>query len=89
MNCKDLKISEVKVIKFTKESPYSAFCKYSYTEDFKEVKIWKNLKKRTDGNLLPCYSKRIEITAVKKEDIMDLCNKNLIPYSYREFYERL
>ena len=89
MNCKDLKLSEVKVMQVVKESPLCVFCKYSYTEDFKEVKILKKLRKDDTIDLLPCYSKQIELPAAKKKDLMDLCNKNLIPRCYREFYEKL
>ena len=45
MNCKDLRLSNVKVMKFTKQSPLSVFCKYSYADDFKELKILKNFEK--------------------------------------------
>ena len=89
INSKDLKMSEVKVMKFEKESPMSVFCKYSYTGEFKEVKVLKNASKVSTVSPLPCYSKRIELPAAKKNDLMDLCRKNLIPQCYREFYEKL
>lgn len=90
INCKTLQLSDVKVMKFEKQSPLSVFCKHSYGSDYKELKILKNSNKATSINdLLPCYSSKLTLPANKKKDLMDLCNKNLIPRCHHKFYEDL
>ena len=91
INSKDLKLSDIKVMKFMQEYPLSVFCKYSYSEEFKEITVIKRLTKKSyvDIDLKPCYSKKLELSDAKKKDLMELCKKNLIPRIYRNFYEQL
>ena len=48
------------------------------------------LKEKSDGvTLIPCYNSKPGISRAKKEDLMELCTKNLIPKQYKPFYENL
>ena len=88
LNMKGVKINQVKAIKLSSDSPCSVFCKNSYQDDFHEVIISK--KKKPDGvTLIPCYTSKPGISQAKKEDLMALCRKNLIPNQYKIFYESL
>ena len=89
INLKQLKISEVKVLRVTKESPYSAFYKFSYADDFKEVTVLKKAKSNRPFTIPSCFSHKPGIQSKKKEDLLDLCKKNLIPNPYKQLYMSL
>ena len=88
LNMKGIKMNQIKALKLSSESPCSVFCKNSYQKDFHEVIVLK--KKKSDGvTLIPCYNSKPGISQAKKEDLMELCRKNLIPKQYKPFYENL
>ena len=87
VNMKELKISEVKILKVTKESPNSVFYKHSYNENFKEASVLKKRKSKGTFTIPPCFSHKPGITSKKKEALLELCKKNLIPNPYKRFYE--
>lgn len=89
MNMKELKISEVKVLKVTKESPNSVFYKHSYNENFKEATVLKKRISKGTFTIPPCFGHKPGITSKKKEDLLDLCKRSLIPNPYKKFYENL
>lgn len=86
MNMKELKISEVKVLKVTKESPNSVFYKHSYNENFKEATVLKKRISKGTFTIPPCFGHKPGITFKKKD--LDLCKRSLIPNPYK-FYENL
>ena len=57
INVKDLRVSEVKVMKFEKRSPNCVSVKYSYFDEFKPFLLIRKPKVATD--LLQCYSDKI------------------------------
>ena len=89
MNVKDLKISDIKVLKVTKESPSTVLYKHSYADEFKECTVLKQCNKSKDFRLLPCFKEKPGIPHKKKVDLMELCKKNVIPNHHHQFYEGL
>lgn len=89
INLKELKISEAKVLRVTKSSPTSVFYKNSYADDFKEAIVIKPKKNPKTVSLLPAFSGKPGLPKNKKDDLIGLCNKNLIPNQYKSFYENL
>ena len=89
MNIKAFRISEVKVLKVMKESPTSVFYKYSYAEEYQEVKILKDKNHEKNIQLVKCFKEKPGITSKKKDGLVDLCEKNLIIKPYHLFYKNL
>lgn len=85
----NLKIKDVKVVKFMKETPCILYYKNSYEDqDFSEAKIW-----RTNPEVLPvlkpAYSRQLSISERKKADLMSLVDSNHVPRFYASFYNQL
>ena len=86
INIKDLRISDITVMKFEKESPTLVSVKYSYNDEFKFFQLIKKPKVVTD--LLQCYSEKIALSENKKKDHKELCENSLIPRPYDDFLTR-
>lgn len=86
---KELKISEVKVFKVTRTSPNSVFYKHSYNENFKEATALKKRIPKGTFTIPPCFGHRPGISSKKKEDLLDLCKRSLVPSPYKKVYENL
>ena len=89
MNMKGLKLSDVKVLKVIKDSPISVFYKYSYSEDYQETRVIKEKNCGENIILLPCFNAKPGIESQKKNDLIALCEKNLIPKPYHVFHTNL
>lgn len=89
MNLKELKLSDVKVLKVSKSMPTSVYYKNSYADDFKEAMVIRSKKHPKTVNLLPAFSAKPGLRTNKKDDLIGLCRKNLIPNQYKSFYEDL
>lgn len=89
LNMKAVKMDQIKALKLSSEFPCSVFCKNSYEDDFHEVIILKKKKTSDCVTLIPCYNSKPGIPQAKKDDLMDLYGKNLIPKQYMSFYENL
>ena len=86
MNMKDLRMSDIKVMKFEKESPTLVSVKYSYNDEFKSFQLIKKPKVVTD--LLQCYSEKIALSENEKKNLKELCEKSLIPRPYDVFFNK-
>lgn len=89
----NIKISEIKVIKFTKNSDTYQF-RYSYksiTWAEAQVKLGRtgNKKRLIDIVLNVLYSDTLPIPDRKKEDIRQLIASNIVPKFYEHFYNSL
>lgn len=91
MNMTNLKLNEVKVIRFERESPNSAYYKNSYNDNFQEVNIIKRKKELDYSKIIlqPAYQSKPGLAEKKKTDLMGLVKKNHIPKYYSKFYENL
>lgn len=87
INVKDLRLSEIKVMKFEKQCPASVLVKYSYSDEFKRVQLIRKPKVATD--LLQCYSEKIPLSENKKKDLKELCEKGLKPRPYSDFFNNI
>ena len=87
MQVKDLKMSDIKVVKFEKKKPTTISVKYSYSEEFKDFQLFKKGKSAT--TLLPCYPNRLPLSENKRKDLAELCEKNMIPRPYSDFFNKI
>ena len=83
--------SEIVSIKFHSDDPEKILFKYSYEEDYRKAKFSatkKNLRTQHE----PCirkYRQPCGINKQKKKDLLQLCQKQLIPSRHHRFYESL
>ena len=89
MNLKEFKLSDAKVLRVTKSSPRSVFYKNSYADEFQETTVFKAKNYPRTVSLLPAFSVKPGLPKNKKDDLIGLCKKNLIPNQYKLFYESL
>lgn len=88
---------KIKIIEVRKESPFKIFYKEELSENtFKVIDVRKQkLRGRrptvnpTDLSLNLAYSRPPGVTMQKKKDLLSLCEANVIPNIYQEFYRNL
>ncbi|XP_028129733.1 uncharacterized protein LOC126888266 [Diabrotica virgifera virgifera] len=91
-NGENVKISDIKVFEVRKDTPANFFCKISYAEDnFLNINM---LCRRSNWNLQnlhfkKLYNRKLEISDKKKQGIISLMEKNIIPSFYHTFYLNL
>ena len=77
---------------FSKSEPEVVFFKYKYNENFRKA-TFSAPKRPHRGNVknneMKKYPAPIGISAKKKEDLLKLCTKDLIPQRYHSFYQSL
>ena len=85
--------SKIVQIQFRRNDPTKMYFKYEYDKDFmvtefctKGSVLQKNKKVVAEPKL---YEKPIGVTKKKKEDLMKLCTKGLIPQQHQSFYRDL
>lgn len=77
------------------EEQRSIFVNYSFEEDaFIELDVQGRTRKRGRAQIwlteLPkCYDTKLPISEAKKKDLITLCNKNIIPEEFHEYYKAL
>ena len=74
-----------------KESPNKIFYKTSYAEEqFNIIDIRRKTRtKRGETTLIPAYNEPPAIPNNKKNDLLSLCQANLIPKKYKQFFQSL
>ncbi|CAH2084526.1 unnamed protein product [Euphydryas editha] len=85
-----LKWADIKVIKVHRDYKKNFFFKTSYdTEEFTAVATLS--KKKTNTILVPkkLYKHKLNVSETKKQGILKLIEKNIIPKYYQSFYENL
>ncbi|CAH2086925.1 unnamed protein product [Euphydryas editha] len=85
-----LKWADIKVIKVHRDYKKKFFFKTSYdTEEFTAVATLS--KKKTNTILVPkkLYKHKLNVSETKKQGILKLIEKNIIPKYYQSFYENL
>lgn len=90
---------KVKWIQVRKECPRSVFVNYTFNpEEFLEINIQTHGKRkqqksvkwpRNDSDLNMCYQSKLPISLKKRNDLLNLCNKEIIPEEYKNYYESL
>lgn len=100
---KKVKWTEIKVIMAMASQPNTLFFKYEYGDGipYSEIRICNNnISLRSSsrncksanqftGKLWPAYLEELTISKQKKEGLVTLCQKNLIPKPYQDFYRNL
>ncbi|CAK1587874.1 unnamed protein product [Parnassius mnemosyne] len=87
-----IRLSDIKVMKFIKDSDTYKYKTTYKTEQFKEakIKISRSGKKNiTDINLSAVYSSKLPIANNKKQDIRQLITGNIVPKYYENLYNSL
>ena len=78
-------------VQVRKSSPDSIFLNYTFSEEnFMEIKV--SLKTRKTSNekvLQAAYKAKIPISAAKKKDLIQLCDKGIIPEEFHAYYNSL
>lgn len=84
--------NDIKVMKFTKDKPFSLYYKTSYKEDFKEINV-RNKRKRmsehTEISIQKAYSQPFALSANKKKDLKELVSKKLIDPYYASYFDTM
>ena len=89
--------SKIMQVKFVKERPSEMLFKYNYyDQEYKSATLacFPTLTRRSNDstfyserNLPKLYFKSLEIAPEKKQDLMKLCSRNLIPDHHHQYYE--
>lgn len=87
---------KVKCFEYRKDNPYIVGYKYDYFSEYQFINVGKKnvrskIKSTNKSNLeLNClYSKPLPISQEKKNDLLKLCVKNVIPDAFHNFYKSL
>jgi len=91
---------KVKWIQVRKEKPRSVFVNYTFDpEAFMEVDTQKSHATRKkqkidpwpqeDSDLTMCYQTKLPISETKKKDLLTLCNKEIIPEEFVNYFQAL
>lgn len=87
------RLSELKLIRFTKANPQVYEYKTRYDELWTEENLRKARNRRTiimnEITLRPAYTSKISIAERKKRDLMHLVQTNIVPNYYEGFYNSL
>ncbi|XP_062529653.1 uncharacterized protein LOC134200558 [Bombyx mori] len=86
--------NELKVIKVSKDTPFSFFVKTSYRDsEYQEVRIRNTRKKMLPLSEIVStkyvYISKQELSENKKKDLRELLSKKLIPNFYSDFYNSI
>ncbi|CAH1107724.1 unnamed protein product [Psylliodes chrysocephalus] len=84
--------NEIKMIRVKKHETNKIFYKTSFTQDnFKVINIREKTRKKQIEKitLVPAYNKPPNIPNNKKEDLVSLCNDNLVPKRHHQFFMSL
>jgi len=92
----DKKINWLKVkgFEYTKSNPYLVGYKYDYFGEYKQIDVRGKTKRAMRNESINCelsklYSKQQPISIEKKKDLINLCNKKVIPEIYHSYYSNL
>jgi hypothetical protein len=99
-NGKKINWLKVKCFKYEKSAPNILQYKYNYSEDYTRINIIcarrpgrrptsSSYKQVDDLKKLALYKTQISITKQKKNDLLDLCRKGVIPEIFHPWYESL
>ncbi|KAL0830179.1 hypothetical protein ABMA28_003636 [Loxostege sticticalis] len=85
--------NDLKVIRVSKDTPFSFFVKTSYKDsEYQEVSIRNKRKKMLPlCEIVPSnvYTQKQELSENKKKDLRELLTKKLIPNFYSDFYDSI
>lgn len=85
--------NDLKVIRVSKDTPFSFFVKTSYKDsEYQEVSIRNKRKKMLPlCEIVPSnvYTQKQELSENKKKDLRELLTKKLIPNFYSDFYNSI
>lgn len=84
---------KIKCLKFEKHSPDTIYYRYDHTSEYKRIDIRGKTRLRKNISVIPelkpAYTRSFIISKQKKDDIVNLCRKGLIPEETHYWYETL
>ena len=95
VNTEGEKVNWLKIccLKLTRDSDVVQY-KYRFTDEFKVIPLVRKTTRNTSENPVhlvatKLYEAELTISTNKKKDLMDLCDKGLIPQEYHQYYQSL
>lgn len=87
-------MNDIRILKVEKDSPLHFYYKTSFEDkEFKAVSVRNQRLSTTNTlqsiSLTPAYKQKLRLKERKKEDLMNLIQKNYIPQYYKDFYANL
>ncbi|CAH2015359.1 unnamed protein product [Acanthoscelides obtectus] len=84
-----MKISEIKVLKITKDAPSTILYETSYEQEEFQTTTLNRIKKNRDVKLIYAYSQKVGFTNKKKTGLLALFKRRNkpIPKNYLPFFE--
>lgn len=80
-------------IRYVKSEDDTIFFKYKMSEDFKQLKIKGNSRRKKSSaefqELPKCYEARQAISEAKKRDLLDLCHMGIVPKKHHHYYQTI
>ena len=80
-------------IRYVKSEEDTIFFKYRMSEDFKQLKIKGNSRRKKISvsyqDLPKCYEARRSISELKKRDLLDLCDLGIVPKKHHPYYQNI
>ena len=80
--------SKIKHIKFEKQYPHIMQFRYSFDDEMSELRVAAS-RKMDNVKLEVLHKVLLKISAVKKADLVNLCDQSVIPLAYQAFYRAL
>ncbi|XP_030842966.1 uncharacterized protein LOC105442032 isoform X2 [Strongylocentrotus purpuratus] len=80
--------TRIKHLKFEKQNPHVMQFRYSFEEEMREIRV-SSSRKMSNLRLEVLHHDLLKISAVKKADLVSLCDQNVIPLAYQAFYRAL
>lgn len=87
---------KIKCFKFLKTEPHKIFYKYSHKDDYNALDINSSSNRgrpRSYDNcfppLVPAYSAQLQVNKAKKKDLIQLCDKGIIPEEVQQWYRNI
>ncbi|XP_071480067.1 uncharacterized protein [Diadema antillarum] len=80
---------KLKHLRYEKASPLTIKFRYSFDDDFSELKVSASCRRMKVPKLEMLYKDMLKISSAKKSDLINLCDTLVIPRVYHSFYRDL
>ena len=79
----------VKSFQYRKDDPGTIYYKYKYSDDYKKIPVYGRGRPTVPHNLDFAYQEKLQISDLKKNDLIKLCNSLAIPEEFHGWYMAL
>ena len=81
------------MLRFAKDQPNVILFKYDFDDNFRTIKVCVSWRRKSSDALKKeakqAYKERLPVSEAKKNDLVNLCNSNIIPKAYHMYYRQL